>query len=113
LARSIVSDFWGEREAQKAAREFDLVFRKKEIPSDLTIHTVDQENVSDSGKAGIIDVLEKILGSRGEAKRMVRQGGVYIDGNRIDSIELLLDFKKKHEYVLKIGKRRFYKLKFK
>jgi tyrosyl-tRNA synthetase len=111
LARMIVADFWGEEEARKAVREFDLVFKQKEIPSDLTDHVVDPMNISDLYQAGIIDVLERILGSRGEAKRMVRQGGVYIDGSRIDSIEFQLDFKKKHEYVLKIGKRRFYKIK--
>ena len=111
LAGLIVADFWGEEEAQKAAQEFDLVFKQKEMPSELTAHVVDPVNISDSGRAGIIDVLEKILGSRGEAKRIVRQGGVYIDGSRIDSIEFQLDFKKSHEYVLKIGKHRFYKIK--
>ena len=108
LAKSIVADFWGEAEAEKAVQEFDKVFKQKEIPSDLEVHVVDPEKISESGEAGIIDVLEEILLSRGEAKRMVRQGGIYIDGNRMDSIEFMLDFKKKNEYVLKIGKRRFY-----
>ena len=110
LAKMIVADFWGEAEAEKAAQEFDLVFKQKEVPSDLQVHVVDSAKISESEKANIIDILEDILGSRGEAKRMVRQGGVYIDGDRIDDIELKLDFNKKKEYVLKIGKRRFYKV---
>jgi len=110
LAKMIVADFWSEAEAAKAVQEFDLVFKQKKIPSDLTVHVVDPGKISESGEVSIIDVLEEILLSRGEAKRMVRQGGIYIDGSRIDSIELLLDFKKKNEYVLKIGKRRFYKI---
>jgi len=110
LAKMIVADFWGEAEASKAVQEFDLVFKQKKIPSDLTVHVVDPGKISGSGKVSIIDVLEEILLSRGEAKRMVRQGGIYIDGSRIDSIEFMLDFKKKNEYVLKIGKRRFYKI---
>jgi len=110
LAKMIVADFWSEAEAAKAVQEFDLVFKQKEIPSDLAVHVVDPGKISESGEVSIIDVLEEILLSRGEAKRMVRQGGIYIDGSRIDSIELMLDFKKKNEYVLKIGKRRFYKL---
>ena len=65
--------------------------------------------VKDS-EGNIIDILEEILGSRGEAKRMIRQGGIYIDGSRIDDIELKLDFRKKDDYILKIGKRRFYKI---
>lgn len=110
LAKMIVADFWGEAEAAKAVQEFDLVFKQKEIPSDLTVHVVDPVKIAESSEVSIIDVLEEILLSRGEAKRMVRQGGIYIDGNRIDNIELMLDFKKKNEYVLKIGKRRFYKI---
>lgn len=110
LAKMIVADFWGEAEAAKAVQEFDLVFKQKEIPSDLTVHVVDPGKISASGEVSIIDVLEDILASRGEAKRMVRQGGIYIDRNRIDDIELKLNFSKKNEYVLKIGKRRFYKI---
>ena len=110
LAKMIVADFWSEAEAAKAVKEFDLVLKQKEIPSDLAVHVVDPGKISESGEVSIIDVLEEILLSRGEAKRMVRQGGIYIDGSRIDSIELMLDFKKKNEYVLKIGKRRFYKI---
>jgi tyrosyl-tRNA synthetase len=110
LAKMIVADFWSEAEAAKAVQEFDLVFKQKEIPSDLAVHVVDPGKISESGEVSIIDVLEEILLSRGEAKRMVRQGGIYIDGSRIDSIEFMLDFKKKNEYVLKIGKRRFYKI---
>jgi tyrosyl-tRNA synthetase len=110
LAKMIVADFWSEDEAAKAVQEFDLVFKQKEIPSDLAVHVVDPGKISESGEVSIIDVLEEILLSRGEAKRMVRQGGIYIDGSRIDNIELMLNFKKKNEYVLKIGKRRFYKI---
>ncbi len=110
LAQMMVTDFWGEREAANAAQEFDKVFKKKEIPSDLAVHVVDPGKISESAEAQIIDVLEEILGSRGEAKRLVRQGGIYIDGSRIDDIELMLDFSKKSDYILKVGKRRFYKI---
>ena len=110
LARLIVADFWGEAEADTAVQEFDKVFKQKEIPSDLAVHAVDPGKISDSKEANIIDVLEEILASRGEAKRLVRQGGIYIDGSRIDDIELTLNFSKKDDYILKIGKRRFYKI---
>jgi len=110
LAEMIVADFWSEAEAAKAVQEFDKVFKKKEIPSDIAVYRVDPEKISGSAEANIIDVLEEILASRGEAKRMVRQGGIYIDGNRIDDIEIKLNFSEKNEYILKIGKRRFYKI---
>lgn len=110
LAKMIVEDFWGEAESETAAQEFDLVFKQKEIPSDIKVHAVDPRKISTAGEASIIDLLEDILGSRGEAKRMVRQGGIYIDGNRIHTIEFTLDFNNKKEYILKIGKRRFLKI---
>jgi tyrosyl-tRNA synthetase len=110
LAKMIVKDFWGEKESDKAAVEFDKVFKQKEIPSELDIHVVDPTKISETSEANIIDILEDILASRGEAKRMVRQGGIYIDGTRVEDIELNLNFKEKKEHILKIGKRRFYRL---
>jgi tyrosyl-tRNA synthetase len=110
LAKMIVKDFWGEKESDKAAVEFDKVFKQKEIPSELDIHVVDPIKISETSEANIIDILEDILASRGEAKRMVRQGGIYIDGTRVEDIELNLNFKEKKEHILKIGKRRFYRL---
>lgn len=110
LAKMVVVDFWGEKEAEKAALEFEKVFKQKEIPSELDIHVVDSTKISESSEANIIDILEGILPSRGEAKRIVRQGGVYIDGSRVEDIELKLNFKEKDSYILKIGKRRFYRI---
>jgi len=43
---------------------------------------------------------------------MIRQGGVYLDGERIEDIAFEIDCEKKKEQILKIGKRKFYKLKF-
>jgi len=62
---------------------------------------------------GLVDVLVNlgIVPSRGEAKRLIRQGGVYLDGQRIDDLEHRLDGSKP-EQILKIGKRKFYRLKF-
>jgi tyrosyl-tRNA synthetase len=110
LARLIVADFWGESEAEKAAQEFERVFKQKEVPEELDVHVVDKVKISESKQVHIVDVLEEILGSRGEAKRMIRQGGISIDGDRIEDIELRLDFGEKPDYVLKIGKRRFFKI---
>jgi tyrosyl-tRNA synthetase len=111
LAKMIVADFWGEDQAEKAAQEFELVFKQKEVPEELEVHVVDSVKISPGNKQiHIVDVLEEILGSRGEGKRMIRQGGVSIDGNRLEDIEQRLDFANKTEYVLKIGKRRFYKV---
>jgi len=107
LAKTIVSDFWGKEEAEKAAQEFEQVFRFKEIPSEM------EEIVLERSKIGLIDLLvsKGILPSRGEAKRIIRQGGVYIDGKRVSDLSLEIELGKKEEAILKIGKRKFFRLK--
>ena len=137
LAKMIVTDFWGEELARKAAEEFDRIFKHKDLPSEieekvveLSVQSGNEASTSaeqmESGEAAretaqsgqqqptvrLIDVLVNlgIVPSRGEAKRLIRQGGVYLDGQRIDDLEHRLDGSKP-EQILKIGKRKFYRLK--
>lgn len=107
LARSIVSDFWGDQEADKAADEFEKVFKDKELPSEI------QEIPLKTAKLLLIDLMveNNIFPSRGEAKRIIRQGGVYLNGQRIEDIQLKIDMKKKNELILKVGKKKFFRLK--
>ena len=107
LAKAVVSDFWGKEEAEKAVQEFDRIFKHKEVPSEI------EEIQAPKSKIELIELLvsTRILASRGEAKRMIRQGGVYIDGQRITDVASKIDFEKKREVILKIGKRKFFKLK--
>ncbi len=106
LAQSIVSDFWGKEEAGKAVEEFERVFKKKELPSKIEEIEVKTPEIS------LIDFLveKNIFPSRGEAKRTVRQGGVYLDGERIVDIGFQINLKDKSEVILKIGKKNFYKI---
>ena len=107
LARSIAADFWGKREAEKAAKEFERVFKNKELPTEI------EEIAVKPAKIILVDLLveTKIFPSRSEAKRVIRQGGVYLDGQRIEDIQLNIDMKKQSESILKIGKKKFYRLK--
>lgn len=109
LAQLLVSDFWGKAEAEKAAQEFDRIFRNKETPSEIEEIELRAQDIL------LIDLLvsQNIHPSRGEAKRTMRQGGVYLDEQRIEDITYTLDLRKKSEYILKIGKRKFYKIKSK
>jgi tyrosyl-tRNA synthetase len=106
LAQSIVSDFWGKEEAGKAVEEFERIFKKKELPSKIEEIEVKTPEIS------LIDLLaeKNIFPSRGEAKRTVRQGGVYLDGERIEDIGFQINLKDKSEVILKIGKKNFYKI---
>ncbi|MDI6846227.1 MAG: tyrosine--tRNA ligase [Candidatus Saccharicenans sp.] len=110
LARMIVSDFWGEEEAIKAEEEFDRVFRQRYLPSEMEEKFIEIEPVSAAPE--LVDIMYNLglVPSRGEAKRLIRQGGVYLDGQRIENIEHKIDTGKL-EQVLRIGKRKFYRLK--
>lgn len=114
LAKSIVSDFWGRREAEKAAREFERVFKHKEVPSEIEELKIRVKEDIRARDVPLVDLLvdKNILPSRREAKRMIRQGGVYLDGKRIEDIGHRVNWKKKKDWILKIGKRKFYRLKF-
>ena len=108
LAKMIVRDFWSEDDAEKAAQEFDRIFKKKELPENM------QKIELKSSAMPLIDLLieQNILPSRGEAKRLIRQGGIYLDGQRVEDIGQILDIDLKNQIILKVGKRKFFKLIF-
>jgi tyrosyl-tRNA synthetase len=56
-------------------------------------------------------VARKIVPSRGEAKRLIRQGGLDLDGVRINDLAAKLSLKEKKDHVLRVGKRKFYKIR--
>jgi tyrosyl-tRNA synthetase len=110
LAKAVIADFWGADEADKAAAEFDRVFRNKEIPDEIEEKAVRLEGGSKA--APLVQVLADcgVFPSRGEAKRVLQQGGLYLDGKRVEDIGFKIDFAAKPDYVLKVGKKNFYRL---
>lgn len=105
LARKFVEMYHSKEAAQNAETEFDKIFINKGIPDDISELTL-----SDS-QLGIIDLIMKaeFAPSRGEARRLVIQGGVSIDGNKIDDPKKIIEAADGN--VLKVGKRKFVKLK--
>ncbi len=106
LAEKIVKDFWSDDEAKKAALEFDRIFKQKEQPENM------QEIKIKNSAVALIDLVieQNILPSRGEAKRLIRQGGLYLNGQRVEDIAQILDIGSEEEIILKVGKRKFFKL---
>ncbi len=106
LARKLVEMYHSKEDAVKAEEEFDRIFIKKDVPDEMPEFEIEG---LDEGK-NIIDLITGInfAPSRGEARRLVQQGGVSINGEKI------LDFKHSvvsdKEFVLKVGKRKFAKI---
>ncbi len=106
LAGEIVSLYHDEKTADRACREFLRVFSKKQAPTKIQEISVKEKQLS------IRNLLHDYLcvNSLSEARRLVEQGGVSINGQRINDINLLIDIKRNSGAVLKIGKRRFYRI---
>jgi tyrosyl-tRNA synthetase len=103
LAKSIIADFHSQVAAEAAEAEFISVFRNKETPDDAEVLAL-------AADEALVDFIMRnsILSSRGEAKRVHAQGGIYLDNERPESLNVLL--RKGKSYFLKIGKRKFYKI---
>jgi len=103
LARELVTLYHDAAAAQAAEDEFDRIFKKKDIPDEIPEVRVTTEG----GSASIIRMLVEagMVKSNSEARRLVEQGGVSIDGVRVDdpAATIILN----NPVVLKAGKRQF------
>ncbi len=104
LARTLVELYYDKDSALKAEQHFDQVIVNKDNPDDMSEYILD-DNMN------IIDVLHnsELVGSKSEARRLLNQGAIRIDGERVSDMELILS--KGTEYIIKVGKRRFLKAK--
>ncbi len=106
LAKTLVKMYHNEEAAVQAEEEFDKIFIKKEVPDDLPEIKIEHE----ISEIGILDLIVKVnfAPSKGEARRLVMQGGVTLDGEKIEDISSII--KLKEESILKVGKRKFIKI---
>jgi tyrosyl-tRNA synthetase len=103
LAKEMVTLLHGEDAAQQAASAFDRQFRSKELPDDIP-------EVAWPGDGGLpLANLLRELGlasSGGEARRLVTQGGVRLDGEVATEAMQVVE-PPKEELLIQVGKRRF------
>lgn len=107
LAYTITALYHGD-EAAKAAREhFEKTVIQKGVPDEMDEHFY-ESNV----EYPLIPLIKDLgfVPSNGEAKRLIQQNGVSIDGETISDISAVLVFKRGDSKVLKAGKRKFAKL---
>ncbi|OQX51424.1 tyrosine--tRNA ligase [candidate division CPR3 bacterium 4484_211] len=104
LAYTVTKFYHGEKEAEKAEAFFKKVVQEGQIPQEIPIIKVKKN------KTNIVDLLAvyNLCSSKAEAKRLIKQGGVEVNGEKITSTELTVDATKKP--VIKVGKRKFVKI---
>ena len=105
LARSVTGLYWGDEAAAEAEAAFDRLFRDHEIPEDV------EEAVLPPGDPVHLPSLMRELGmasSGSEARRLIEQGAVKVNGQKVLSEELARS--DLAGAVVQVGKRRFIKL---
>jgi len=107
LAKHIITDFHSAAEAQFAEDEFNRIFRGKEIPEN--IETRDVKAKSWSLPHLLVEV--GLAASVAEARRLIEQGGVQIGGVRQTDTGIVVGIKSGEESLLKVGKRRFLRVR--
>jgi tyrosyl-tRNA synthetase len=105
LARRIVADFHSEAEARAAEEQFNLMFRNKQAPDDVEERTVSPG----SWKLPRLLVELQLAPSMAEARRLIEQGGVYVDGERAPQTDV--DLSGDRSLLLQVGKRRFVRVR--
>ncbi|MFO7245249.1 MAG: tyrosine--tRNA ligase [Bacillota bacterium] len=110
LARLLVAQYHGEAAAREAEERFVQVFQRRELPEDIPEVRLEPEMVR-SGAARVVDLLVAagLVESRSEARRMVRQGAVSVDGRRIDDEQAAVAVS--DGSVVRVGRRRFARLR--
>jgi tyrosyl-tRNA synthetase len=104
LAREIVERYYDRETAVQAQEEFENIFKKKGLPDDIP-----EFKLPGNEEIWLPGIMKEsgLAKSNGEAMRLIKQGGVSVDGEKwTDPNEKLTP----GEYLLKVGKRRFLKI---
>jgi len=106
LAKRIVTDFHGADAAGEAATEFRKIFSEKQLPDEMEIFSVA------SGTHPVLEVLRAsgLVASNAEARRLIRQGAVSLEGEKVTHETQPLVLHPGYSYILKVGPRRFKKI---
>jgi len=104
LAREIVSIYYGKKTSIKAEKEFEKVFKEKKLPTKIPEIKIKEKTLN------ILDLLvrTKLVQSKSEAKRLILQKAVEINGILKEDWREIIEIKK--GVVIKVGKRRFAKI---
>ncbi len=110
LARELVSKYYDSETAIKAEKEFNKVFKEGNTPDDIKKIEIEKDSL-DNGELWIVKLVAAtgFVDSNSQARRMIKQGAITIDDEKMEKINI--DLKVKNGMVIKVGKRRFAKVK--
>jgi tyrosyl-tRNA synthetase len=113
LAHTVVAGFHGEDAAKKAADEFDLVYSKRQLPSEMEERSISrgkliQQYAAHDSRVKLSRVLVdelKLAPSKAAAERLIGQGAVEWDGTRITDPTFAIDLDEQKKHTLRVGKK--------
>ena len=109
LARRIVADFHSQADAEEASREFDRRFREHQTPSEVP--TIEKP----AGALRLVKLMvtNGLAPSVAQAQRLVAQGGVRVNGERVNDVRFELVPQAGDQALIQVGSRRFLRVIFK
>jgi tyrosyl-tRNA synthetase len=107
LAKRIITDFHSKSAADDAEEEFNRVFRRKEVPDEIEERTLP----AGVGKLSGLLVETGLASSMTEARGLIKQGGVRVDGERVTRTETEIEVNEDRALLIQVGKRRFLRVR--
>ena len=107
LAKEIITIYHSSEDAKKAQEEFDSVFKKGNLPEDMPTYETERS------EQFVWDIIKKakLADTSSQARRLMEQGGVSVDGEKIQDVNTKI--KPKENMIIQVGKRRFLRVKIK
>ncbi|MDX2041547.1 MAG: tyrosine--tRNA ligase [Acidobacteriota bacterium] len=109
LAKHIIADFHSQAAANEAEAEFNRRFREHQAPTDIETRSVKAD-----GKIKLVDLLVQtgLAPSKAEVRRLIQQGGVRLNNERIGDVAAEIDTMATKEALLQVGRLKFLKVMF-
>ena len=110
LAESLTSLFFEDSIAKKEREEFSKVFSKGKVPEEMPTFSLSSLSLEKISLLNVLASTDK-FDSKGEIRRLVKQGAIKLDNVRVDDPEMVLDFEAEcNEMVIKAGKKIFIRI---
>ncbi len=115
LAELIVTQYHGAEAGRQARAEFQQKFQKQEFPDEPDVRVqLTLNDLRDGKTIGLVDLVAKtgLVPSKSEARRLVIQGGLELDGQKQSDANATLEVVRGRPYRLKVGRRKFAVVEF-
>jgi tyrosyl-tRNA synthetase len=107
LAEEVVSVFHGANASRKASENFQRVFRDRQAPVEAPVTKISR---GPAKKLTALLVELGLVSSKSEAERLIKQGGVEINEQRVDDFRKDVDLTQRGEFLLRAGKKKFLRI---